>query len=198
MSSYRRFKLVVAYDGTAYFGWQTQANRRSVQETIIKTFKKVFHCEPRLIGASRTDAGVHALGQVLLCVMPFEIMPEKLRFAISNALPRDIVLRSVTPVDESFHPHHNVFKKTYYYHFFTKRPLPFLSDMGGFFAIRLILKSSSRLCRFLKVRMIFVLFVPALIIVAAQSEQLMRFILSISSALACTVFHLPLSDLCGT
>lgn len=133
MVDQKRFKLVVAYDGTSYFGWQMQANRRSVEQALRDAIEKVFGCKPRMVGASRTDAGVHALGQVVLCTLPFELSVSKFKFAVSNALPRDIILRRVEHIDASFHPHHNVARKIYYYHFFNKRPLPFVERYGWFY-----------------------------------------------------------------
>lgn len=128
-----RYKLTIAYDGTDYYGWQEQPELRTISGVLQSTFKKVFGQEVTVLGASRTDAGVHALGQVALLRTDLTIPPKKLCWAWNNALPPDIMIRSLVPVPDQFHPFYNVIQKTYYYHFFTERPLPFVQRYGGFY-----------------------------------------------------------------
>ncbi len=126
------YKLVVAYDGTAYHGWQIQPDVPSVVGTLERCFHNVFKIPITITGASRTDAGVHALGQVAHFALGIHIPAHKMAFAWNNALPRDILIRSLEDATSNFHPQRNVAEKTYYYHFFQKRPVPFIARYGFF------------------------------------------------------------------
>ncbi len=127
----KQYKIVVAYDGTDYSGWLQQKDRPSIVQTLQDTFKKVFGKTITLLGASKTDAGVHALGQVAIFKTDLAIDPQKIYWAWNNILPPTIHIRSLAH-DEQFHPHYNVVSKTYYYHVFIKRPLPFVQRYGYF------------------------------------------------------------------
>ncbi len=126
----KTYKLVIAYDGSSYCGWQSQVNKLSVSQVLNDSFKSTFGKFVRIVGASRTDAGVHALGQVVRIETDMVILAEKLRFAWNNALPFDIVIRSIKEIDKSFNPFFGVESKIYHYHFFINRPLPFLQRYG--------------------------------------------------------------------
>ncbi len=130
-----RYKLTIAYDGTELLGWQEQADQLpTVMAALREHFRRTFH-QPLeyLVGASRTDAGVHALGQVARIKIPFEPDMQTLRWAWNNSLPSSILIRRIDPVEQTFHPQHNVQSKTYFYHFFTgQRPLPFFARYGWF------------------------------------------------------------------
>ena len=106
------YRLVIAYDGTDYCGWQEQKNRLSIAQSLKKTFNVVFFKEVSILGASRTDAGVHALGQVALCKTDLDIPTQKMKLAWNNSLPSDIVIRSLQKKQLSFHPYYNVQQKT--------------------------------------------------------------------------------------
>jgi len=125
--------MIVAYDGTDYSGWQFQNHCPSVAQVLQKTFKHVFNQEIKIIAASRTDAGVHALGQVLMFNTDLVITPSKLKHAWNNVLPPAVLIRSLEPAKENFHPQRNVVQKTYCYHFFQKRPLPLASRYGYYY-----------------------------------------------------------------
>ncbi len=131
--SIKTYKLVVAYDGSAYAGWQAQTEKPSVAHTMNYIFKRVFKTDIKVLGASRTDAGVHALGQVVRIKTDLTLEPEKLRWAWNNSLPADIAIRSLELVDDSFNPFCNVEQKIYYYHFFLDRPSPFLQRYGYYY-----------------------------------------------------------------
>src|SRR5579863_8405368 len=118
------YKLVVSYDGSVYSGWQAQTEKPSVAQAMNNVFKRVFKKEVKVLGASRTDAGVHALGQVVRIKTDLDISPDTLRWAWNNGLPEDIAIRSLELVNDSFNPFCNVEQKTYYYHFFLERPSP--------------------------------------------------------------------------
>lgn len=120
------YKITIAYDGTAYFGWQMQPQQRTVQQTLQETYARIFAEQITLIGASRTDGGVHALGHVATFDTRRTVEPRKLIEAWNNMLPKDIMIRSIEAVPDSFHPQYCVSSKTYWYHFTLKRPLPFV------------------------------------------------------------------------
>jgi tRNA pseudouridine38-40 synthase len=125
------YKLTVAYDGTDYHGWQWQPQQRSIDRVLRETFLATFRQdELYLVGASRTDAGVHAEGQVVRVMTKLNLTPEKLLYVWNKALPDDIVITDVIEIDESFHPQRQVVTKTYEYTFFTKRPEPLVQRFG--------------------------------------------------------------------
>lgn len=128
------YKMVVSYDGTAYHGWQKQPDAQAVVNVLEDTFKTLFQQSVLITGASRTDAGVHALGQVASFTTDMKIAPDRLRCAWNNALPKDILIRDVVIVSDTFNPRHNVVCKTYHYLFFTTRPLPFVQQYGWYIA----------------------------------------------------------------
>lgn len=126
----KTYKLIIAYDGSDYYGWQSQTAKPSLAQALDTAFKHVFKQEMRVLGASRTDAGVHALGQVVRIRTDLALPAEKLRWAWNNALPADIIIRSLEEIDSTFSPFRSVRQKIYYYHFFVERPLPFMQRYG--------------------------------------------------------------------
>lgn len=128
------YKMVVAYDGTAYHGWQIQPNDVTVVQVLQTTFKAVFKQEIIISGASRTDAGVHAVGQVASFALSMQIAPDRLMFAWNNALPHDILIRDIKIVVDDFNPRRRVFSKTYHYTFFNDRPLPCGQQYGWYYS----------------------------------------------------------------
>ena len=129
----KSYKLIVAYDGSDYFGWQDQPEKASVAGALNNAFATVFKKEIKVLGASRTDAGVHALGQVVRIKTDLAITPERLKWAWNNALPADISIRSVQLAQESFNPFCDVSQKIYYYHFFLERPFPLVQRYGCYY-----------------------------------------------------------------
>jgi len=122
-----RYKIVVAYDGTDYLGWQAQAQGATVAGVLQQTFKRVFKKEITLVAASRTDAGVHALGQVAAFTTDLFLPPDTIRFVWNSKLPPAISICLLEQVSLSFNPRHNVVEKRYQYAFSLKRPLPLLA-----------------------------------------------------------------------
>lgn len=133
----KSYKLIIAYDGSDYFGWQDQPEKPSVAAALNRAFTTVFKTEIKTVGASRTDAGVHALGQCARITTNLTIAPEQLKWAWNNALPADIMIKSIELVNDSFNPFCNVAQKIYYYHFFTERPLPFVQRYGYFYPYKI-------------------------------------------------------------
>lgn len=127
------YKIVVAYDGTNYHGWQIQPCAATISKSLIDAFSAVFFQKISILGASRTDAGVHALGQVAIVQSPVNIKLVSLLKAWSKALPSDITIREIYKLDKLVHPHDGVVQKTYAYHFFLERPMPFVQRFGWHF-----------------------------------------------------------------
>lgn len=126
----KTYKMTVAYDGTEYFGWQIQPTSKTVASTLQSTFTRVFNHPVTLLGTSRTDTGVHALGQVVRVRTPLGINPHEIMRGWNKSLPQDILIRSVEPIDANFNPCSNVYEKTYWYTLFLKQPLPFVARYG--------------------------------------------------------------------
>jgi len=119
------YKLTVAYDGTNYCGWQVQINSQTVQGVMMQAAIDLFGASVTLTGASRTDTGVHAEGQVVLLVGERQIEAYKLPLALNGRLPKDIVVMEAEVVDETFHPRYNEHIKTYDYLIYNRaRHLP--------------------------------------------------------------------------
>ena len=119
----KRIMLRVAYDGTAYHGWQIQDNAVSVQGELEKALKHLLGENVELLGASRTDAGVHADGNVAVFDADTKIPPEKISYALNQRLPQDIVIQESKEVSKDFHPRYAASKKTYEY-YILNRPFP--------------------------------------------------------------------------
>jgi tRNA pseudouridine38-40 synthase len=128
----KTFKITLAYDGTNYYGWQEQPGLPTVEGLFKKRLSKLFKQEVHFTGASRTDVGVHALGQVARCQFPLDLTAERFKILVNRVLPPDIMVRSVEEVSDEFHPRVKVEEKTYYYHFFVQPPVPFFSPYGLF------------------------------------------------------------------
>ena len=111
----RRYLLTVAYDGTAYCGWQAQKNGPSVQETLEAALSRLLGTFTRVTGASRTDAGVHALGQRAHFDADTGIPPEKMPFALNTMLPPDVRVTAGLAVPDTLHARFSVAEKTYTY-----------------------------------------------------------------------------------
>lgn len=111
----RNIKLTIEYDGKCYNGWQKQTNKLNIQGEIEKAIYNITKEEVDLIGSGRTDAGVHALGQVANFKTNSEISIEKLPLAINSQLKNSIVIKEAEEVDERFHSRYNAKHKTYRY-----------------------------------------------------------------------------------
>lgn len=118
---YERALITIEYEGTAYCGFQRQLNGPSVQGEVEKALRKLLDQPITIIGASRTDAGVHALGQRAHFDMQHTIPAEKLPFALSGLLPRDIRVTEGRMVGPAFHARFDARGKTYSYLIFNRR-----------------------------------------------------------------------------
>lgn len=111
----RRVKLIISYDGTNYCGWQVQINGITVEEVINRELSRMLGEDIAVIGASRTDSGVHALGNVAVFDTFSKIPPEKMCFALNQRLPDDIRIQDSCEVPLDFHPRYCDSTKTYEY-----------------------------------------------------------------------------------
>lgn len=111
----RRIMLTIAYDGTDYVGWQIQPNGLAVEQVINKALSELLGEEIVIAGASRTDSGVHALGNVAVFDTNTRIPADKICFALNQRLPKDIVCLSSCEARADFHPRHADCTKTYEY-----------------------------------------------------------------------------------
>lgn len=126
----KKFKITIAYDGTDFFGWQIQPTAITITSCLEQTFFNVFNEKISIIGASRTDTGVHALGQVATFYSTLSLQEHMIQKAWNDRLPRSIYIRKLNAVYEKFHPCNNVLQKTYLYHLFLQKPLPFVARYG--------------------------------------------------------------------
>ena len=113
-----KFKLTIAYDGTAYEGWQAQKIGTGVQQKVEKALAKLFPSAPRLHSSSRTDTGVHALGMAAHIEVPaaeFKMPARKLALAINAWLPEDVRVLSATRAPKGFHARFDAGGKQYRY-----------------------------------------------------------------------------------
>ncbi len=121
----KRVKLTIAYDGTNYCGWQIQPNGITIEEVINKALQKLTGEPILVIGASRTDSGVHAMGNVAVFDTETTIPPERIAMALNQRLPEDIVIIKSEEVALDFHPRYCDCSKTYEYHIINTRiPIP--------------------------------------------------------------------------
>lgn len=129
----RRIMLRVAYDGTDYCGWQSQPNGTAVEEVINRELSALLKEPVLVIGASRTDSGVHALGNVCVFDTESQIPGEKFSYALNSRLPKDIVIQHSCEVEGNFHPRRCTCRKTYEYRIYNSVfPNPLLSRYSHF------------------------------------------------------------------
>jgi tRNA pseudouridine38-40 synthase len=111
-----QLRLDIAYDGTSYHGWQSQPPpRQTVQGEVEAALARITGSSVRVIGAGRTDAGVHALGQVAVAPLVTHLTLPVLHKALNAVLPDDIRITGVQWVGPDFHPQHHAIEKTYFY-----------------------------------------------------------------------------------
>jgi len=121
----KRIKLIVAYEGSAYHGWQYQTNAVTIEAILNKTLSQLLQEEITVIGASRTDAGVHSMGNVAVFDTNTRIPAEKLSYALNQRLPQDIVVQDSREVMPDFHPRFCESRKIYEYRILNRKfPMP--------------------------------------------------------------------------
>jgi tRNA pseudouridine38-40 synthase len=122
--STRWLKLTVAYDGTAYAGWQIQPDQPTVQGVMERAWQELTQETVRLTAAGRTDAGVHALGQVVGVSTDTRLTNDDLHRGLNALLPDDVAVLAVEPAPDGFHATHDAVAKRYRYQLHTSRTPP--------------------------------------------------------------------------
>jgi tRNA pseudouridine38-40 synthase len=153
------FKLLLEYDGSRYSGWQEQKNARTVMGELRKAAVSVFHGNVELHGAGRTDAGVHALGQVahLKVVQQVKEAPAILMRRLNDLLPADIVVLNLEPASRTFHARHDAVARAYIYQISTRKQA-FTKKSVWWVKERLNVKAMSRAAAMLVGRHDFICF----------------------------------------
>ena len=121
----KRVRLVVAYDGTNYHGWQVQNNGITIEEELNRCLAELLGEPIEVIGASRTDSGVHALGNIAVFDTVNRMPAEKISYALNQRLPEDIRIQRSEEVPLEWHPRHCESRKTYEYRIYRAEfPMP--------------------------------------------------------------------------
>lgn len=111
----RNLKLTIEYDGTGFDGWQTQPSKKTVQDLIEDALSRVLRDEVKIIGAGRTDSGVHARGQVANFKTVSDISLGKLRWSVNAVLPNSVAIRLVKEASDDFHARYDAKLRVYSY-----------------------------------------------------------------------------------
>ena len=147
----KRIKLTVAYDGTDYCGWQIQPNGITVEEVLNRNLSELTGEEITVTGASRTDSGVHAQGNVAVFDSDTTIPPERIAYAVNRKLPEDIVVIRSEEVPGDWHPRYQETEKTYEYHILNREmPDPVRRRDTYFVSYPLDLEAMRRAAAYLK------------------------------------------------
>ena len=147
----RNIKLILAYEGTRYLGWQKTAMGPSIEEELEKVLAQILRHPIALQAASRTDAGVHAEGQVVNFFTAVEIPLEKLQKSLNSLLPKDISVLQMEIAADSFHPTLDSQGKEYHYSVCLVDPqLPFHRNFSWLFSYPINLEEMKKAALFLK------------------------------------------------
>ena len=111
----KKFKTIVEYDGSNYHGWQFQPDQPTVQGELERALEKIFHIRIPVYGAGRTDAGVHASGQVAHLIASWKHPVGNFQKALNSILPEDICIKDLSEADADFHARHSAISKIYQY-----------------------------------------------------------------------------------
>ena len=147
----RRIMLTVAYDGTNYSGWQIQPNKETIEGVLNRELSRLLNEEIKVVGASRTDSGVHAEGAVCVFDTESKIPGDKFSYAINQTLPEDIRIRNSKEVDITFHPRRVNSRKTYRYRIrHDEFPNPLDARYSYHVYTKLDIEAMRRACEFIK------------------------------------------------
>lgn len=143
--------LTIAYDGTNYSGWQIQPNKETIEGVLNRELSRLLREEIKVVGASRTDSGVHAEGAVCVFDTESKIPGDKFSYAINQTLPEDIRVRNSKEVDITFHPRRVNSRKTYRYRIrHDEFPNPLDARYAYHVYTRLDIEAMRRACEFIK------------------------------------------------
>jgi tRNA pseudouridine38-40 synthase len=133
----QKYYLKITYDGTRYSGWQIQPNSLSIQETIEKALSTLLRKSLRIIGAGRTDAGVHAKGQVAHFTYDQPLNVNQVLHALNGMLPQDIRILELAPTLNTFHAQYSALSKIYHYNLWLEKVIdPFVASYRHHFHFR--------------------------------------------------------------
>ena len=143
--------LTVAFDGTNYSGWQIQPNKETIEGVLNRELSRLLNEEIKVVGASRTDSGVHAEGAVCVFDTESKIPGDKFSYAINQKLPEDIRIRNSKEVDITFHPRRVNSRKTYRYRIrHDEFPNPLDARYSYHVYTKLDIEAMRRACEFIK------------------------------------------------
>ena len=119
-SGFRRLRIDIAYDGTAFFGWATQPDRRTIQDLVEEAIARISRSDVESVVAGRTDAGVHATGQVIHVDLPDALFGDgltyiDLRYKLNRILDEDVRIMGITDAPEGFHARFSALRRIYTY-----------------------------------------------------------------------------------
>ena len=147
----RRIMLTVAFDGTNYSGWQIQPNKETIEGVLNRELSRLLNEEIKVVGASRTDSGVHAEGAVCVFDTESKIPGDKFSYAINQTLPEDIRIRNSKEVDITFHPRRVNSRKTYRYRIrHDEFPNPLDARYSYHVYTKLDIEAMRKACEFIK------------------------------------------------
>ena len=115
-----RYKILLEYEGTNYSGWQVQKEEPAVQETVERALATALRVETSIVGSGRTDAGVHARGQVAHFDAPAPVDGRRLTASLNGLLPNDIAIRAIEPATDAFHARYDAIARLYHYYVATR------------------------------------------------------------------------------
>ncbi len=146
----KRVMLTVAYDGTNYHGWQLQPNVTTIESVLNEALSVLLNEEIKVIGASRTDTGVHALGNIAVFDTQARMPAEKISYALNQRLPEDIRIQDSREVPLGFHPRRQDSRKTYEYRILNSAfPMPVYRLYAHFTYVPLDVASMQRAAAYL-------------------------------------------------
>ena len=144
----RNIKITIEYDGTNYHGWQIQPNAITIQAAIQDALTKITKTEAQIIGAGRTDTGVHAAGQVANFHTDSQMPPTTFQKALNATLPQDIVITDVEEVPPDFHARFSAVSRTYRYTILNRAyPSALLRNNTYFFPEPINVQSANTICQ---------------------------------------------------
>lgn len=141
-----RYKATIAYDGSVFYGFQKNKNCYTVELELMRVLFIINKTATKVYGSGRTDAGVHALGQVVHFDLSFSVLPRKLMFIMNNLLIPAIRVLKIENVSDTFHARYNAKEKTYKYIVSTKLD-PFKQKYRYFYNYKLSLRILKKACK---------------------------------------------------
>lgn len=147
----KRFMAVISYDGTNFFGFQSQPGVRTVQGVIETALERIFKSRTTVLVSGRTDTGVHAIGQAIVFDSPIDIDETSMKNALNANLPDDVYVKKVVEVDKNFHPRFEAKRRVYHYFIYNSpEPNLFLRNYTWWFPYKLDVEKMRQAARYLE------------------------------------------------